>query len=136
MMKNSFLSIWKTGDGIEIVGEVTTTTVRNGMSFSSLVYTLLNEYEVFNLGGSIYPPKVPQNFSVSNFYTCLNDCCLKYLNDCMHVSMCSVIICINLLIFLFDFKNKSWLGSLISTIIGNLKLSISNIHIRYEDGER
>ncbi|XP_027361593.1 uncharacterized protein LOC113869468 [Abrus precatorius] len=31
--------------------------------------------------------------------------------------------------------NKSWLGSLISTIIGNLKLSISNIHIRYEDGE-
>lgn len=33
-------------------------------------------------------------------------------------------------------KNKSWLGSLISTIIGNLKLSISNIHIRYEDIER
>ncbi|KMT11750.1 hypothetical protein BVRB_5g105600 [Beta vulgaris subsp. vulgaris] len=31
--------------------------------------------------------------------------------------------------------NQSWLGSLISTIIGNLKLSISNIHIRYEDGE-
>ncbi|KAK8614167.1 hypothetical protein V6N13_122539 [Hibiscus sabdariffa] len=31
--------------------------------------------------------------------------------------------------------NKSWLGSLISTIIGNLKLSISNIHIRYEDLE-
>lgn len=31
--------------------------------------------------------------------------------------------------------NKSWLGSLISTIIGNLKLSISNVHIRYEDGE-
>ncbi|KAE9596742.1 putative vacuolar protein sorting-associated protein [Lupinus albus] len=31
--------------------------------------------------------------------------------------------------------NKSWLGSLISTIIGNLKLSISNIHIRYEDCE-
>ncbi|ESW28603.1 hypothetical protein PHAVU_002G003000 [Phaseolus vulgaris] len=31
--------------------------------------------------------------------------------------------------------NKSWLGSLIGTIIGNLKLSISNIHIRYEDGE-
>ncbi|KAL5072393.1 hypothetical protein RYX36_011377 [Vicia faba] len=31
--------------------------------------------------------------------------------------------------------NKSWLGSLISTIIGNLKLSISNIHIRYEDSE-
>ncbi|KAJ7944655.1 pleckstrin-likey (PH) domain-containing protein [Quillaja saponaria] len=31
--------------------------------------------------------------------------------------------------------NKSWLGSLISTIVGNLKLSISNIHIRYEDFE-
>ncbi|BFG31191.1 hypothetical protein CerSpe_174650 [Prunus speciosa] len=31
--------------------------------------------------------------------------------------------------------NTSWLGSLISTIIGNLKLSISNIHIRYEDLE-
>lgn len=31
--------------------------------------------------------------------------------------------------------NNSWLGSLISTIIGNLKLSITNIHIRYEDSE-
>ncbi|KAJ8763967.1 hypothetical protein K2173_003749 [Erythroxylum novogranatense] len=31
--------------------------------------------------------------------------------------------------------NKSWVGSLINTIIGNLKLSISNIHIRYEDLE-
>ncbi|CAI8592662.1 unnamed protein product [Vicia faba] len=31
--------------------------------------------------------------------------------------------------------NKSWLGSLISPIIGNLKLSISNIHIIYEDSE-
>lgn len=31
--------------------------------------------------------------------------------------------------------NTSWLGSLINTIIGNLKLSISNIHIRYEDLE-
>ncbi|KAL8101699.1 hypothetical protein AgCh_033550 [Apium graveolens] len=31
--------------------------------------------------------------------------------------------------------NKSWLGSFINTIIGNLKLSISNIHIRYEDLE-
>ncbi|XP_051144600.1 uncharacterized protein LOC127260739 isoform X2 [Andrographis paniculata] len=31
--------------------------------------------------------------------------------------------------------NKSWLGSLINTVIGNLKLSISNIHIRYEDTE-
>ncbi|GMH18990.1 hypothetical protein Nepgr_020831 [Nepenthes gracilis] len=28
---------------------------------------------------------------------------------------------------------NSWLGSLIATIIGNLKISISNIHIRYED---
>ncbi|KAH6816807.1 calcium-dependent lipid-binding family protein [Perilla frutescens var. frutescens] len=28
---------------------------------------------------------------------------------------------------------NSWLGSLISTIIGNLKISISNVHIRYED---
>ncbi|XP_073302377.1 uncharacterized protein [Primulina huaijiensis] len=27
----------------------------------------------------------------------------------------------------------SWLGSLIATIIGNLKISISNVHIRYED---
>ncbi|KAG8382461.1 hypothetical protein BUALT_Bualt05G0079700 [Buddleja alternifolia] len=31
--------------------------------------------------------------------------------------------------------NTSWLGSLINTVIGNLKLSISNIHIRYEDLE-
>ncbi|XP_047340404.1 uncharacterized protein LOC124943990 [Impatiens glandulifera] len=31
--------------------------------------------------------------------------------------------------------NKTWLGSLIDTIIGNLKLSITNIHIRYEDCE-
>uniref|UniRef100_A0A7N0VMH0 PH domain-containing protein n=1 Tax=Kalanchoe fedtschenkoi TaxID=63787 RepID=A0A7N0VMH0_KALFE len=31
--------------------------------------------------------------------------------------------------------NKSWLGSLIDTVIGNLKLSISNIHVRYEDSE-
>lgn len=31
--------------------------------------------------------------------------------------------------------NTSWLGSLISTIIGNIKLSITNIHIRYEDTE-
>ncbi|XP_022721975.1 uncharacterized protein LOC111279261 isoform X3 [Durio zibethinus] len=28
---------------------------------------------------------------------------------------------------------NSWLGSLIATIIGNLKVSISNVHIRYED---
>ncbi|XP_043715720.1 uncharacterized protein LOC122664096 isoform X2 [Telopea speciosissima] len=32
-------------------------------------------------------------------------------------------------------ENTSWLGSLINTIIGNLKLSITNIHIRYEDLE-
>lgn len=31
--------------------------------------------------------------------------------------------------------NTSWLQSLISSIIGNLKLIISNIHIRYEDVE-
>ncbi|XP_018509312.2 uncharacterized protein LOC103833252 isoform X4 [Brassica rapa] len=28
---------------------------------------------------------------------------------------------------------NSWLGSLIATIIGNLKISISNVHVRYED---
>lgn len=28
---------------------------------------------------------------------------------------------------------NSWLGSLIGTIIGNLKISIGNVHIRYED---
>ncbi|KAI5061209.1 hypothetical protein GOP47_0023714 [Adiantum capillus-veneris] len=28
---------------------------------------------------------------------------------------------------------SSWLGSLIATIIGNLKISITNVHIRYED---
>ncbi|WVZ57683.1 hypothetical protein U9M48_008037 [Paspalum notatum var. saurae] len=31
--------------------------------------------------------------------------------------------------------NSSWLGSFISTVIGNIKLSIGNIHIRYEDEE-
>ncbi|XP_073111690.1 uncharacterized protein [Elaeis guineensis] len=31
--------------------------------------------------------------------------------------------------------NTSWLGSLISTIIGNIKLSVTNIHIRFEDTE-
>ncbi|XP_062097529.1 uncharacterized protein LOC133803485 [Humulus lupulus] len=36
----------------------------------------------------------------------------------------------------FRNENQSWLGSLINTIVGNLKLSISNIHIRYEDSER
>lgn len=33
-------------------------------------------------------------------------------------------------------SGTSWLGSLISTIIGNLKISISNVHIRYEDSVR
>lgn len=31
---------------------------------------------------------------------------------------------------------NSWLASLIATIIGNLKISISNVHIRYEDSVR
>ncbi|KAE9455056.1 hypothetical protein C3L33_13039, partial [Rhododendron williamsianum] len=31
---------------------------------------------------------------------------------------------------------NSWLGSLIATIIGNLKISISNVHVRYEDSVR
>lgn len=31
---------------------------------------------------------------------------------------------------------NSWLGSIIATIIGNLKVSISNVHIRYEDSTR
>uniref|UniRef100_A0A7N0UXF0 PH domain-containing protein n=1 Tax=Kalanchoe fedtschenkoi TaxID=63787 RepID=A0A7N0UXF0_KALFE len=30
-------------------------------------------------------------------------------------------------------SGNSWLGSLIATIIGNLKISITNVHIRYED---
>ncbi|XP_074301933.1 uncharacterized protein LOC141633346 isoform X1 [Silene latifolia] len=30
-------------------------------------------------------------------------------------------------------NGNSWLGSLIGTIIGNLKITISNVHIRYED---
>ncbi|KAK7291737.1 hypothetical protein RIF29_07114 [Crotalaria pallida] len=30
-------------------------------------------------------------------------------------------------------SGNSWLSSLISTIIGNLKISITNVHIRYED---
>jgi vacuolar protein sorting-associated protein 13A/C len=32
-----------------------------------------------------------------------------------------------------ELNNSSWLGSLISTIISNLNLSITNIHIRYKD---
>jgi hypothetical protein len=31
---------------------------------------------------------------------------------------------------------NSWLYNLISTIIGNLKVTISNVHIRYEDSAR
>lgn len=31
---------------------------------------------------------------------------------------------------------NSWLYNLISTIIGNLKVTISNVHIRYEDSVR
>eukprot|EP01018_Ginkgo_biloba_P007485 Gb_23775 [translate_table: standard] len=34
-----------------------------------------------------------------------------------------------------DEVNTSWWGSLINTIIGNIKLSITNIHVRYEDTE-
>ncbi|XP_059076567.1 uncharacterized protein LOC131042467 isoform X2 [Cryptomeria japonica] len=30
-------------------------------------------------------------------------------------------------------ETNSWIGSLIATIVGNLKVSISNVHIRYED---
>ena len=45
--------------------------------------------------------------------------------------------CINIYIYIYIYlKNQSWLGSLINTIVGNLKLSISNIHIRYEVSER
>jgi hypothetical protein len=39
-------------------------------------------------------------------------------------------------IYLSMQSDASWLGSLIATVIGNLKLSITNIHIRYEDTER
>ncbi|KAM7278379.1 hypothetical protein ACFE04_005513 [Oxalis oulophora] len=37
------------------------------------------------------------------------------------------------LALLYRTSPSSWLGSLISTIIGNLKITISNVHIRYED---
>lgn len=40
------------------------------------------------------------------------------------------------LILLQPPPGNSWLGSLIATIIGNLKISISNVHIRYEDSVR
>ncbi|KAJ7520814.1 hypothetical protein O6H91_19G024000 [Diphasiastrum complanatum] len=30
-------------------------------------------------------------------------------------------------------ETSSWLGSLIATIVGNLKISVTNLHIRYED---
>lgn len=29
--------------------------------------------------------------------------------------------------------SSSWIGSLVDTIVGNLKISFSNVHIRYED---
>lgn len=32
-------------------------------------------------------------------------------------------------------EDNSWLGSLIATVVGNLKISITNVHIRYEDTE-
>ena len=47
---------------------------------------------------------------------------------------------IHIIVFFFFFwqppPGNSWLGSLIATIIGNLKISISNVHIRYEDSVR
>eukprot|EP00897_Mesotaenium_endlicherianum_P008373 jgi/Mesen1/7564/ME000392S06833 len=30
-------------------------------------------------------------------------------------------------------EGSSWIGSLIATVVGNLKISITNVHIRYED---
>jgi vacuolar protein sorting-associated protein 13A/C len=33
-------------------------------------------------------------------------------------------------------QGGSWIGSLLATIVGNLKLSITNVHIRYEDAVR
>lgn len=39
-------------------------------------------------------------------------------------------------VFLQPPAGNSWLGSLIGTIIGNLKISISNVHVRYEDSVR
>lgn len=30
-------------------------------------------------------------------------------------------------------ETNSWLGSLLSTVVGNIQISISNVHIRYED---
>jgi vacuolar protein sorting-associated protein 13A/C len=46
--------------------------------------------------------------------------------------LCSLLSDLNL----SSLKNSSWLGSFIGTVIGNIKLSIGNIHIRYEDIER
>ena len=46
---------------------------------------------------------------------------------------------IHIIVFFFFWQpppGNSWLGSLIATIIGNLKISISNVHIRYEDSVR
>lgn len=53
-----------------------------------------------------------------------------------HLYYQSYLLLFNVPCMQFTPQNKSWLGSLINTIIGNLKLSISNIHIRYEDLER
>lgn len=33
-------------------------------------------------------------------------------------------------------QSSGWLQGLISTIVGNLKLSVTNVHVRYEDGTR
>lgn len=30
-------------------------------------------------------------------------------------------------------ETNSWIGSIIATVVGNLKISISNVHVRYED---
>ncbi|KAH6757936.1 calcium-dependent lipid-binding family protein [Perilla frutescens var. hirtella] len=59
----------------------------------------------------------------------------------LKVQIISYLTSYNLNRILYDFSptllnspaGNSWLGSLISTIIGNLKISISNVHIRYED---
>jgi hypothetical protein len=48
----------------------------------------------------------------------------------------SMLILINSHLNFSSLKNSSWLGSFIGTVIGNIKLSIGNIHIRYEDIER
>ncbi|KAK1591812.1 hypothetical protein Q3G72_014066 [Acer saccharum] len=44
-----------------------------------------------------------------------------------------LLISVDVLLILLQPPENSWLGSIIATIIGNLKISISNVHIRYED---